>query len=371
MRNRGITVGRRRLTIASLGVGFLLFPFASEAADPSSWFDSLDTASIPAKNPAGVLLVAIARCAQRLFAVGEHGIIIYSDDNAKTWRQAQVPVNVTLTCIGFANSRLGWAAGHFGVVLVTTDGGQTWNLQLNGLEANQLTLAAAHQADEQGSNVPGAYFATKRANFFVKEGPDKPFLTLLVLSPQEVIVFGAYRMTMLTTDGGKTWVDWSLHIYDRLSHNIYGATIAGQTLYIVAENGLVFKSLDNGNTFLPLPAPAAVTLFGIIGTSDNSLLVFGVAGSGFRSTDGGETWSPLILATQDDLTAGRILDSGAILLASESGQIFISRDYGVTFHAVVGIPSMTIYDIQEAADHDIVIAGASGITLLSADCLST
>jgi len=325
---------------------------------------AIDTPSIPVRAPARVLLVAITRAGNRLVAAGEHGVIIYSDDNGATWRQAAVPVNVTLTCLSFATPALGWAAGHFGVILGTQDGGATWSLQLNGIQANELTLAAAQAPSVANNPSPGAPNAMNRAAHFMDEGPDKPFFCLLTFSPQEIMAFGAYRMTMITNDAGKTWADWSLHVYDPYSHNIYDAAVIGGAIYLVGEEGLVFRSGDSGQTFLPVTSPADITLFGVLGPADGSVLTFGVAGSAFRSTDGAKTWVPVTLASQDDITGGSVLASGEILLVSGGGGLFISRDHGATFQTVAGIQPMPFFDLEEAPDGDLITVGAVGVTVL-------
>jgi len=158
----------------------------------------LDTPAVPVKVPSGVFFVAITRAGERLVAVGEHGVVICSDDEGATWWQAQVPVTVTLTCVAFATPLLGWAAGHFGVILATTDGGKTWVEQLNGIQVNQLALAAAQAIPPGDTTSPAFALGLKRAEFFVQLGPDKPFLTLVALSSQNIMVFGAYRMAVVT-----------------------------------------------------------------------------------------------------------------------------------------------------------------------------
>ncbi|MBI5444053.1 MAG: glycosyl hydrolase, partial [Deltaproteobacteria bacterium] len=90
--------------------------------------------------------LAVARAGKRLVSVGERGTVLLSDDDGRTWRQAKVPVSLTLTCVCFASERSGWAAGHSGVVLRTSDGGETWVKQLDGRQAAQIELAAAKAA---------------------------------------------------------------------------------------------------------------------------------------------------------------------------------------------------------------------------------
>ncbi len=321
----------------------------------------LDTAARKVREPSHVLLEAIASAGNRLVAVGEHGVIIFSDDNGTSWTQADVPVDVTLNCVAFATPLLGWAAGHFGVILNTSDGGKTWRTQLNGIQANQLTLAAAQAVSaEKNQTSLGAPFAMRRANIFLRGGPNKPFLSLIVLSSQKLIVFGAFRMTMLTLNAGGAWTDLSLNVGDTLSHNLYAATVSGSDIYVVGEAGLVFRSTDGGNSFPAVTSPANATLFGVLAVANKVIITFGVAGNIFRSVDQGKTWQSIGLNTQDDLTAGCILLDGRILIGTEAAALFLSVDNGVSFQPISDGPQMSIFGIVEAADKNLVFVGNSG-----------
>lgn len=97
----------------------LAAPLWARAASPAIALD----------HPQQVPLVAAAQAGQRLVAVGDHGVVILSDDG-KTWRQSQeVPVDGLLTALSFIDARQGWAVGQGGVLLHTTDGGEHWSLQ--------------------------------------------------------------------------------------------------------------------------------------------------------------------------------------------------------------------------------------------------
>jgi photosystem II stability/assembly factor-like uncharacterized protein len=350
----------------------LVLQLAAGPARARTGIAALDTASLMVKNPAGVFLVAItATPAKRLVAVGEHGVIIYSDDEGTSWMQASVPVNVTLTCIAFATDRIGWAAGHFGVILNTQDGGKSWQMQLDGIQTNLLTEQAAEAPSIASDPSPAAALAARRAQRFMEGGPDNPFLCLLTFSPQKVIVFGAYRMTMLTTDGGKTWTDWSLHIYDKYSHNIYDAAEIGGVYYLVMEEGLVFASTDGGDIFNPLTSPGDTTIFGILGANDGSIVVFGVAGFAARSTDQGKSWTTLGIASQQDLTTGCVLQNGTLILADEAGLVFQSTDSGATFTRVPGTPPVPLFDLWQAPNGNLIAVGAAGVTQIAKSLLAS
>ena len=243
--------GRRELLGALAGFGVLMLPPGARVAKATG-LDVLDMPAIAVRKPTSVMLQGIVRAGNRLIAAGEHGVVIYSDDNGVSWTQGRVPVDVVLTCIAFATDKIGWAAGHYGLVLKTTDGGETWAMQLTGVQVSQLILAAAQAAVAQNSPLPGTEFALRRAAFFNRYTAAEPFLSLAALSPDRVSAFGAYRMTMLSTDGGKSWQEWSLNIPDRLSPNLYATVVIGGNIYLAAEGGLVFCSKDNGQSFVQL-----------------------------------------------------------------------------------------------------------------------
>ncbi|HIQ53146.1 MAG TPA: hypothetical protein EYH51_07785, partial [Pseudomonas pachastrellae] len=83
------------------------------------------------------LLIDAAVVGDRLVAVGSRGHIVYSDDQGKSWSQAEVPVRQLLTAVYFVDDKRGWAVGHDSLILNTTDGGATWAMQYRDPELDQ------------------------------------------------------------------------------------------------------------------------------------------------------------------------------------------------------------------------------------------
>ncbi len=354
----------RRIFFGNFFLGGAVSLIASSRAHASEKYRALDEDAIPVRVPGQTMLCAIESVGKRLIAVGEHGVIVYSDDKGASWIQAKVPVNVTLTAVTFAGSGDGWAVGNYGVILHSFDGGETWEKQLDGFQAEQLTLAAAQAAVAAKSTSPGEPLALARANHLIGMGPSIPFLSVIALDQQRVLAVGAYRMAMYTTDGGKTWQDWSLNIPDPVSHNIYDIASISGALYLVGEAGLVFRSGDGGASFDQLGPTGAGTLFGICGTSAGGLLVYGVAGLLFRSDDGGKSWTKIQMPVTADLTAAVETTSGTIILASESGLIYRSTDQGQSFEPSPERLPMAVYALALESGGRIVTAGSSGIIAL-------
>ena len=140
---------------------------------------------VPLKTPAmqvsaaqNGVLIDLARAGTRLVAVGERGLVVFSDDNGQSWHQASVPVSVSLTAVQFVDAQQGWAVGHAGVVLATRDGGEHWTLQLDGVRVAQLELEAAKAEQATAANPDDALARVQTAERLVADGADKPFLAL-------------------------------------------------------------------------------------------------------------------------------------------------------------------------------------------------
>src|SRR5438445_3138452 len=142
---------------------------AARALEP---VDALLRPAEMVREPQRAVYLAATRAGERIVAVGERGLIAVSDDGGGHWRQVSVPVSATLTGVQFVSAKVGWAVGHYGVVLGTRDGGETWALLLDGRRAAQATLDAAKAASDEG---PASQRRLADAQRLVADGPDKPF----------------------------------------------------------------------------------------------------------------------------------------------------------------------------------------------------
>jgi photosystem II stability/assembly factor-like uncharacterized protein len=66
---------------------------------------------------------------ERVWTVGEFGIIMASADGGLTWEQQRGPFESTLFGVHFIDAQRGWAVGIDSVILRTEDGGVTWEVE--------------------------------------------------------------------------------------------------------------------------------------------------------------------------------------------------------------------------------------------------
>ena len=350
-------VGRIAAALLLSGLGY----FAH--ADALSLPEVLKQPSVLVNHPEKGYLLSVVRAGDRLVAVGESGRVILSDDIGKTWRQAKVPVNVLLTQVRFASAMEGWAIGHLGVVLHTADGGENWDVQLDGVKVAKLFVEQAqHEVAQKGDQDEKASKALRQADFLVQDGPDKPFLTMQVDDAQRITIFGAFGVALRSLDGGKTWTPLQATDFNPGSLHYYGSTSLQGQDFVVGEQGLLLRSLDN-ETYQSVDQPYSGTLFGVV-MSDRVAVAFGLRGNAVRSLDQGESWQQFETGTSASLQGGLILKDGRILLLAENGQIVMGTKRSDDFHVLDKQLAPAAEAIQ-VSDDQLLLVGPSGVQTLS------
>ena len=323
---------------------------------------ALNRPSEPALAANSGLFTAIAHAGNRLVAVGERGHIMLSDDDGVHWRQVLTPTSVTLTAVGFGSPQEGWAVGHMGVVLHTTDGGLTWTKRFDGLAANQALVNAA-QADlaAQGSNDTTTA-NLQAAQLFVRGGPTVPFLSVLAQPGGKVMLAGGFGMAFTTDDGGRSWSAAFDAIPNPNGLHIYELLLDQDSLFFIGEQGFLLR--EQNAKFTTLTAPFSGTFFGGLLTPDKALLVYGLQGTVLRSTDEGKSWTQSPSGgTVVGIDCGVVDRQGRILLGDVAGNVLVSTDDGRNFTDIT--EDEPVVAIAEAPDGAIIIGGPFGLHRLS------
>jgi photosystem II stability/assembly factor-like uncharacterized protein len=250
-----------------------------------------------------VQLLGATRAGKRLVAVGDHGVVLLSDDDGKSFRQAgSVAADVTLNSVSFADPLNGWAVGHWGVVLRTKDGGETWTRQRSDIEVDQPLFSVYFKDSHEGWAV------------------------------------GLWSLMLHTTDGGTTWTVVKLppppgaKKADRNLYAIFSDTKGA--LYVACEQGRVMRSRDSGASWTYAETGYAGSFWTGVALQDGTLLVGGLRGTIYRSADGGETWQASKTPFRSSITD--LLQTGARNIAASSldGITLTSNDDGMNFTGV-------------------------------------
>jgi photosystem II stability/assembly factor-like uncharacterized protein len=326
---------------------------------------------------ARTLMLDIAQVGETFVVVGDRGHVLISEDQGRSWEQKRTPTRALLTGVWFHDRNLGWAVGHDAVILRTEDGGDTW--------------CRVHWAPELERPLLDIWFGDERNGFAV----------------------GAYGYLLRSADGGLSWQEETLDLVadydpdngdadadagengesgtpgddDEASDDPADGDEAGWDdddwiddevaadlhlnrilrgngdLFIAAEGGTVFRSGDDGFSWVALDPPYDGSFFGGVGLADDSLLVYGLRGNMFRSWDAGQSWREVNLPVDTSLFGGARLPDGGVIVVGTAGVMLVSRE-GERFRLVQRADRKALVAAMATGDDAIIVIGEPGIERL-------
>jgi photosystem II stability/assembly factor-like uncharacterized protein len=318
-----------------------------------------DVPAMPSKLAAKTSLLAVVQAGERLVAAGLRGVIVYSDDQGKTWVQAKAPVSSDLVALSFPSPQQGWAVGHGGVVLHTSDGGANWDKQLDGAKASQLAIA---HFEARAATDPLAERLLADEKGLLEANGTQPFMGVYFENDQVGYVAGTFNRIFRTSDGGTTWEPLMGETDNPKGLHFNGVAGDGAQVYLIGEQGLVWRLDEATKRFAQIPTPYNGTLFGIV-VDGPILLAYGMRGNLYRSEDGGRAWTKVPLDSLAGITAGAVLPNHDIALTTQAGALYLSHDQGKTFAPVTTKKRMSFYGIHAVGKDRIVLSGSDGVQL--------
>ena len=334
---------------------------APAAADPAT----LDAEMMPRASRS--LLLDVVATTAGYFAVGERGHVLVSDDGNQ-WRQAPVPTRSTLNTIGSANGVL-WAGGHDGVIVHSTDGGQSWTRR-------RVQTWTPDYADP----LDGV-----------------PVMDILFTDGMNGFAIGAYAMMLVSTDGGVTWEarqilggddaaagqepapaeeggdEWTFDAADleldaEADPHLYAIGRGDDdTLVIVGERGTFLRSDDAGQTWERKRLPYEGSMFGVLSWGDGHLLAFGLRGNVLESRDMGQSWTAVETGITTSLMGGHALPGGGAILVGANGVVLQRADaaspFTQTLYETASGETPNLTGVMPAGEAGFIVVGDKGAGL--------
>lgn len=322
--------------------------------------------SLPQERPALIteratrsVVTGLAKAGERLVAVGARGVVLLSDDHGQSWRQAEVPVSVTLTAVHFVDEHLGWAVGHAGIILHSADGGENWSKQFDGQAAAEAVQARAEvlagDLDEEQ-----AWALQDYAGLLVDDGPDKPFLDVLFLDQRRGFAVGAFGLIFHTDDAGQNWRPWFEYLDNPNNLHLYSLQVQDQDLVLIGEQGLYLYSRDAGQTFVRQHTPYGGSYFAATPLGSDAWLLAGLRGNAYIHYPEQERYQQLHIPAPVSFNAAMTLDDGAAVLVNQAGQVFHVDPITRVLRALSLDPLPPLADIIQSGDGQLVVAGFRG-----------
>lgn len=231
---------------------------------------------------------------QQAVIVGARGrVLVMHGRYPNLWSPRESGTKELLTCLSFANEKEGWAAGHGGIVLHTKDAGRSWEILRESRPDSQPLFDIQFLSPQEG-------FACGAFDTFLKTtdggrtwqslppGLDTMYNGMAFFDTRNGFLAGEFGTVLRTSDGGLSWE--KLDLGDRQGSWFGILVLSRDEILVFGIAGALRRSPDGGRTWVSVPSGTDRSLFRGAARNDEVLLV-GASGTILSSSDRGKTFT--------------------------------------------------------------------------------
>jgi len=259
--------------------------------------------------------------------------IFVSQDSGNTWSAKRTQsIFQPVYTVSFDKQNTGFAAGDSCVIIKSTDRGRSWNLSSSFIDSSYLLDFGVYDslyAIAVGSSGVIMLTIDGGVTWQRKTSNTSHTLTGVAIVNKSLSFACGYAGTILkTTNGGESW---SSIVLDSIFHFNYIAFDNNKTGYVVYHGKAVFRTTDLGESWTKLPdIPISTYLYGVSCLDSNRVIAVGTAGTIIKSTNGGQSWISTTYPDKPNLNKVQYIDSMNIAITGEHN-IILSTDGGGTW----------------------------------------
>jgi photosystem II stability/assembly factor-like uncharacterized protein len=262
------------------------------------------------------------------------------------------------------------AAGYFGTVLVSSDGGETWDAPATGTDEPLYAVAFGPGDELWAAGRAGVLLLSRDAGRSWLRRPT-PFqrhvFGLYAGAPETLLAVGDFGLQLRTVDGGAHWT-----CIPRSQDIILGRIVrADGDAVVVGEFGSIERMRGGqppGKRGVLHGVPEDTYVYDAwLDDEGKTGIAVGLAGTILRSTDSGANWEPVKTAFSEDLF-GVGGAGNHVVVVGEGGLIALSSDGGQTFAKAEAPPlPVALNDVDFADAEHAFAVGPRGLILRSTD----
>ena len=321
-------------------------------------------------------VLAVLAAFSGLTPTAARGADVFGGHSGWIWGNP-LPQGHALRSLEFAGLR-GYAAGDFGTLLRTDDGGLTWQGVATGFTIDLRRVrviapdivvigggCAVRRSDDGGASFRRLPWTASDTTC------SSPVSSFSFPSPATGYLALQNGNLLRTLDGGRTW---------RRRTAVPGTAVTAAASKVVPRDivfvtddlgfavtnaGTMFRTRDGGGTWEPVLA-AGVPLDALFFTDAATGYAVGAASTLLRTTDGGRTWSARPVPVLAELSSIHCAGRTCLATTARGDQILRSADAGDTWSAVVPATE-PLLAAAPATPSRAVAVGIDGTVVLSDD----
>ena len=325
-------------------------------------------------NPITDILDFAAPNPSSIFAAGTFGRILHSSNGGSSWEFFNSGTSNVITSIDFFNSQAG-AASSLNSILTTSNGGQSWTLTTPGpnVNFNAVGMFSANGIVAVGNNSYVARTSNFGLNWAVSQLTSGVNFESLVIISDTQYVGGQYNTNFKSTNAGQNWSEYGtfgrvtverIKAFVRL---LPGEPLGNpfqpeDTIFCTGDTGLVIKTTNSGQNWQTLNTGTTLDMYA--GTFLNGSTGFVVGGRSttgimLKTTNGGINWTQL--NPLNDLTRNiYFINDLTGIVCGAAGKVARTTNGGASWSMTPTGFSSALHSIDFTDENTGVICGAFG-----------
>lgn len=282
------------------------------------------------------------------FAPGGDGALARTVDSGRTWTRANVATSEDVRDVAFPTATIGYALDVDGGLFRTADAGATWTTLDTGTTADPPAVVATSAENVLLIGPTGVRRSTDSGGVFetVRDG-DVARLRLeeVERAGSALVAWGSQDVAM-TRDGGRTWTTIRKPgRYRKAGRRRVNRLVVAHVDFVSARTGFLqdgssrlWRTTNGGRTWTELVGTGTDGFDGIQFSSPTTGFLIADEGFGdvqqsgilYRTTDGGRTFAPQVVAPDAVFHTGLASPGGGVdYLLAGSTSLFASTKGGV------------------------------------------
>ncbi len=260
-----------------------------------------------------------------LWAVGEQGLVLNSTDKGDSWTEKSIQTSTNLMAAYFESGSRGWVVGDSGKIFYTSDGGSNWAIQTSGTTEilYKITFSAPGQGWIVGTTGKLLQTTDAGANWSsVSSGTTNDLRDIVFVTPLKGWIVGGMGTVFYTTNGGANWSSKDVGTAVDVDGICFAPDDTLKGWLAVFAHKVIIRTEDGGNTWSKKNTQDPY--YGIdFANSQTGWVTGGFTLAG--TTDGGNSWVSLT----DNIAVGRPYIN---VVATLPGKLYPAMEYLITAH---------------------------------------
>jgi photosystem II stability/assembly factor-like uncharacterized protein len=321
---------RRRSAVATI---VILLASAVVLALPATVLAESFVWTAQVSGTAVVLSSMSAADANHAWAVGQGGIIRYTNNGGSNWGGQASGTGENLVGITAVSTTHAWASGDNGTIRVTLNGGTTWNPQASGV-ANDLTRICAVDdlhAWVVGRNGALRHTETGGAPWVGQNSHTTENLWGVSASDsQNAWAVGNFGTIIHTSNAG---AGWSIQNGGTTNHLRDVLALDSSRAWVVGDNGTLLFTTNGGQTWVS-QSNTTEDLRAIAGADSTHVWIVGFYQTVLFSSDCGAHWYPQSCPLTSFFYGLAVADAMHVFASGQNGSVMAGVGYAPTITSV-------------------------------------